>query len=224
MVVDGRVLLTGSNNWSSTGTSINEENTVVVEKGGPAGELVEAFECHFTSIWEAKLEMAWECSRDGTVAFSPSSLGYKLARDAIRGATGSIDVLMHHLTFSSLVKELARAQERGVQVRVVLNGADVAEHTGSYWDRLVKAGGQIRYKLGNPDLYQLMHHKLAIVDGKVLINGSGNWSGSGFFNNFENYVRYTEQAVVTAFTNTFNRIWSWSVVASDVPPPPPPPP
>ncbi len=215
MLVDDGTLLTGSNNWSSTGTTINEENTLVVH-GATDDPLVSAFACHFEAIWAEDHDGAGACSVDGLVAFSPDGAPVALLRDALRGAERSIDVLMHHLLFDALLKVLAQAAERGVKVRVLVNAADRAETEGRYWDRLRAAGGEIRYKLTNGDAYQLMHHKLAIVDGRVLLNGSGNWSGSALFNNFENYVRYEEPAVVGPFRRTFARLWGWSLNAESL--------
>ena len=64
------------------------------------------------------------------------------------------------------------AAERGVEVRVVLNAETRAEHTGSEWTRLVNAGGRIRYKQTNGEMFQLMHHKLAIIDEALSVADS----------------------------------------------------
>ncbi len=215
MLVDETTLLTGSNNWSSTGTSINEENTIVVRGASADDPMVAGFQCHYDAIWGANPDAAVACSNE-EVAFTPGTAAMRGLRDAIRASTTSIDVLMHHFTFGDLVKELAKAQERGVQVRVLLNAADREEHRGSKWDRLVAAGGSIRYKQNNADAYQLMHHKLAIIDGRILMNGSGNWSGSAFFNNFENYVRYEDPRVTNPFVALYGRLWSWSLTGASL--------
>lgn len=209
LIVDGATLLTGSNNWSSTGVSINEENTIVVHADADDPQIA-GFSCHFEAIWAQSPDAAVDCSTDDA-AFTPGTAAIRMLRDEIRGAERRVDVLMHHFTFGDLVKELGKAAERGVAVRVIVNEADRDEHRGSDWDRLRAAGGRIRYKRGNGDLYQLMHHKLAIVDGRTLLNGSGNWSGSGFFNNFENYVRYRDPRVVGPFRRMYERLWSWSL-------------
>ncbi len=214
MLVDGGTLLTGSNNWSSTGTSINAENTMVIT-ASPTEPQIAGFACHFAAIWAGDTSAAGACSTDG-LAFTPGSAARIMLRDAIRASTASVDVLMQHFTFSDLVKELAKAQERGVAVRVIVNVADRAEHTGDSWDRLLRAGGRIRYKQNNEAAYQLMHHKLAIVDGITLYNGSGNWSGSGFYRNFENYVRYQEPQVVRAFVDEYARLWTWALSGSSL--------
>ncbi|HHH31515.1 MAG TPA: hypothetical protein ENK57_24645 [Polyangiaceae bacterium] len=209
MIVDETTLLTGSNNWSSTGTSINEENTIVIQASA-TDPYIAGFTCHFAAIWAADHDAAGACS-EGDITFAPGGAPRRMIRDALREADTSIDVLMHHFTFTDLVDELADAQERGVQVRVILNEETRAEHAGRSWDRLVAAGGRIRYKRNNESAYQLMHHKLAIVDGQLLLNGSGNWSGSGFFNNFENYIAYHDADVVRPFVSMYARLWRWSL-------------
>jgi len=93
---------------------------------------------------------------------------------------------MHHLLFDDLVKELAPAAERGVTVRVLVNAADRGEIRGNRWQRLFDAGGIIRFKQTNEGAYQIMHHKLVIIDDSILVNGSGNWSGSVFTSEDQN--------------------------------------
>jgi hypothetical protein len=209
MIVDKLTLATGSNNWSSTGTSINEESTIVVRSiaGDP---LLAGFACHFDAIWKKQPEAAGACS-NAEATFSPSSQPLKMLKEEIARAKKSVDVLMHHLVFDDLVKELAKAAERGVRVRVIVNAADRAEHAGGAWNRLFAAGGKLRYKQTNAEQFQLMHHKLMVVDDRVVVNGSGNWSGSGFFKNFENYVRYRDPRIARPYRALFDRLWLWSL-------------
>ena len=209
VIADGTTLLSGSNNWSSTGTTINNENTMVFESSTD-DPLISGFGCHFEAMWEAEIESAGACS-NSVVAFTPSTAPIAMLKEEIRAAEHSVDVLMHHLLFKDLVKVLAQAAERGVLVRVVANHGDESEHTGTQWDRLRAAGGEIRYKTVNADAFQFMHHKLAIVDNLTLLNGSGNWSGSAFFNNYENFIRLSHPDVVRPFRGLFSRLWMWSL-------------
>ncbi len=212
MVVDGHSLLTGSNNWSSTGTSINEENTIIMH-ADPGDSLITAFNCNFEALFAHDLERGAACSND-EVKFTPGSAQVGVLKEALRNAETRVDVLMHHLVFSDLVKVLAQTAERGVQVRVIVNAADKDEVQGGKWVRFYQAGGMVRFKRSNGELYQLMHHKLAIVDGEVLYNGSGNWSGSAFFNNSEFYIRYDDDRVVAPFDAMFARLWDWSLTGA----------
>jgi hypothetical protein len=214
MVVDKLTLATGSNNWSSTGTSINEESTIFITSID-ADPLLGGFRCHFEAIWATDPGAAGTCTTSEAF-FTPSSAPIKMLEEELRRSTKSVDVLMHHLAFDDLVKELAKAAERGVAVRVIVNAADRDEHVGAAWDRLIKAGGRIRYKQTNPELFQLMHHKLAIIDGKIVVNGSGNWSGSAFFKNFENYVRYKDPRIARPYRELYARLWMWSLAGDSL--------
>ncbi|HWB82156.1 MAG TPA: phospholipase D-like domain-containing protein [Nannocystaceae bacterium] len=214
MLVDGTTLAMGSNNWSSTGLSINEENTIVI--GSAADDpLLAAFACDFEAIFHHEPDDAAKCATE-EAKFTPSGDPVRLIRDELRGAQTSIDVLMHHFLFADLVTELAKAAERGVKVRVIVNAADRAEPKGAKWDRLVAAGGELRFKQTNADLFQIMHDKLVVVDDRVLVVGSGNWSGSAFFNNFEFYVRLDRADAVTPFVDTFARLWQWSLTGASL--------
>lgn len=214
MLVDGTTLLMGSNNWSSTGLSINDENTIVI---GSAAEdpLLLGFGCAFSAIFSADTSAVAKCSTE-EVKFTPSGDANRLIRDELRAAQTSIDVLMHHLVFDDLVTELAKAAERGVAVRIVVNAADRGEIKGSRWTRLFAAGGEVRFKQTNGEQFQIMHDKLVVVDDRVLVVGSGNWSGSAFFNNFEFYVRLDRQDAVSPIGETFARLWQWSLSAASL--------
>jgi len=214
MIVDADKLVTGSNNWSSTGPSINEENTIVMQ--APSQDsLLTAFRCNFEKIWENDAEGAATCSTS-EVAFTPGFGAFAALRTALRASTQSIDVLMHHLLFENALRELTRAANRGVKVRVIVNAEDRDSISGARWDEFFAAGGEVRYKRTNADAFQIMHHKLAVIDNKVLFNGSGNWSGSAFFNNFEFFVRYDVPEVVEPFNGLFARLWSWSLTADSL--------
>ncbi|MEZ4220536.1 MAG: phospholipase D-like domain-containing protein [Polyangiaceae bacterium] len=211
VLVDGRTLLTGSANYSSTGTTINEENAILL-RGNSAHALIQGFSCHFEAMVQHNPDGAGACSNE-RVAFAPSGAPRSFIRDQLRAAKSSIDVIMHHFTFTDLVKELRNAAQRGVRVRVLVNATTRSEHQGGVWNELIAAGGRLRYKQVNEAEFQLMHHKLAIVDGRVLVSGSGNWSGTGFFNNFENYALYRQASVLRSYRSLFHRLWTWSLEA-----------
>src|SRR5690606_33016115 len=48
------------------------------------------------------------------------------------------------------------------------------------------------------------------------VNGSGNWSGGGFFKNYENFILYHEPHVLARFREMYHRLWTWSLDASSL--------
>ena len=79
-------------------------------------------------------------------------------------------------TRRDLAKAIIAAKARGVDVQVVIdhyqgNGA------GAPIVKLLKQGGvSVRLSQGGP----LLHHKFLYVDGKILVNGSANWTKAAF--------------------------------------------
>lgn len=53
-----------------------------------------------------------------------------------------------------------------------------------------------------------MHHKFAIVDKKLLITGSANWTIQAFFGNCENIIVLNEPGLVKSFLQEYERLWS----------------
>ena len=52
-----------------------------------------------------------------------------------------------------------------------------------------------------------MHHKFAIVDRKVVVQGSANWTQQAFFGNSENIIVTNQIELVSAFINEFEKLW-----------------
>ena len=107
-------LATGSNNWSSTGTSINEESTIVDPVGrrrSGARRLRVSLRGDLEPTRRPRRARARPRRRSSRRAARRS----KMIKEEIARAQKSIDVLMHHLVFDDLVKELAKAAERGVR-------------------------------------------------------------------------------------------------------------
>lgn len=66
-----------------------------------------------------------------------------------------------------------------------------------------------------------MHHKFAIVDKKVLITGSLNWTTQAIQNNRENVLIMEDTEYVRLFLEEFERIWEESDPTKYSSPPPP---
>lgn len=51
-------------------------------------------------------------------------------------------------------------------------------------------------------------HEHAILDGRILVTGSYNWSLNAEENNDENAVFIRDASVISAFQSNFNAMWS----------------
>lgn len=63
----------------------------------------------------------------------------------------------------------------------------------------------IQVRQGEHTFY--MHHKFAIIDKKLLINGSFNWTRNAVFGNSENVHVSNDQNLTANFQEEFERLW-----------------
>ena len=52
-----------------------------------------------------------------------------------------------------------------------------------------------------------MHHKFFIVDKKLVLTGSYNWTRSAALYNQENVISTDDEFVVEKFLNEFEKLW-----------------
>ena len=120
----------------------------------------------------------------------------------INRANRSVYVAVYSFTRDSLATALISAKERGIEVRVVIEGERAYEQ-GSEYSRLKAAGVDVRLD-GNPNL---MHHKFMVIDGYIVVTGSYNWSTAAEDRNDENIVIIFDRDMAQRFTQEFERVW-----------------
>src|SRR2546428_2268677 len=110
-----------------------------------------------------------------------------LALLRLLGCTRStIEVGVYTFQSERIASVLGAAAERGVHVRVLLDGSPVGgveddEHR--VVGGLLAAGVEVRWLAGAPEVvkrYRYLHAKYAIVDGRVAWIGSGEFGNAGF--------------------------------------------
>lgn len=81
---------------------------------------------------------------------------------------------------------------------------DKAHDQGSDIFKLIDQG--IIVRMDNTENH--MHHKFAIVDKTILVNGSFNWTRSATVYNQENILVTNEPKLVAAYLGEFEGLWS----------------
>ena len=65
-------------------------------------------------------------------------------------------------------------------------------------------GIQVRY--GSTSFY--MHHKFVILDYKLLVNGSFNWTRNAILGNNENVQIMSDSQLVETYQQEFDKLWN----------------
>src|SRR3989454_1832065 len=120
-----------------------------------------------------------------TAVLSPDAGDLPLLR-LLGSARATIEVGVYTFQSERIASVLGAAAERGVHVRVLLDGSPVGgvdddEHR--VVGGLLAAGVEVRWLAGGPEVvkrYRYLHAKYAIVDGRVAWIGSENFGNAGF--------------------------------------------
>ena len=100
-----------------------------------------------------------------------------------------------------LVRDLIEAKKRGVDVKILVDGSF---KENSALDYLKKNGIDIRYDAENVTT----HAKIIIVDNKIVIIGSTNWSYYSLEKNYEANVVLISELIADYFDRYFQRLWN----------------
>ena len=101
-----------------------------------------------------------------------------------------------------LAKAVVKAHHRGVAIKVYLDSQDISnEHSKSRF--LINEGIEdIRISSGYSN-----HNKFAIIDNRIVITGSYNWTASAGARNDENLLVIDDTYIVQRYHDYFYYLW-----------------
>jgi phosphatidylserine/phosphatidylglycerophosphate/cardiolipin synthase-like enzyme len=134
--------------------------------------------------------------------FSPGDACAKQIINCLLTARDSIDICVFTISDNQITDAILSAHEKGKGVRIISDN-DKANDRGSDIYYLAEKGVPVRL---DQSPYH-MHHKFAIFDQKLLINGSFNWTRSASLKNEENITILHEPSLIDSFVLSFEELW-----------------
>jgi mitochondrial cardiolipin hydrolase len=134
--------------------------------------------------------------------FTPGDACLRKLRELCAAARRALDICVFTLADDRLTETVLQAHRRGVRVRIISDD-DKRHDAGSDIAQLAAAGIEIRLDRGPAH----MHHKFALFDGRLLANGSFNWTRSASLSNDENLVVSNDAYLVRCFGGQFEALW-----------------
>jgi len=140
---------------------------------------------------------------------------FQVARGLLRNAEKSIQMMMFEASFyakypkspsNMLIGELISARKRGVTVEVILETSDrgdrATERNRLTGKMLSKEGVEVIYD----PLFVTTHAKLIIIDGRINLLGSTNWTYHSLTSNHEVGVLIESEEVARTLQYYFDRV------------------
>jgi phosphatidylserine/phosphatidylglycerophosphate/cardiolipin synthase-like enzyme len=134
--------------------------------------------------------------------FSPGEDCLSKIRALCQQARRSIDICVYTISDDRLSEAILAAHQRGVAVRVISDNEKKFD-AGSDVLRLRERGVPLRIDASEHH----MHHKFALFDGRLLLNGSFNWTRSASTSNEENFLVIEHAQLVADYAREFEQLW-----------------
>lgn len=139
--------------------------------------------------------------------------------EAIAQATVSVDIAVQELNLPGIAEALAESQQRGVNVRLILENQYATPETDSRQALTIIREAQVPQIDDTADGSQgsgLMHHKFVVIDNRWVLTGSANFTYSGIHGdadelesrgNANALIKIESEAIAQQFTQEFNLMW-----------------
>ncbi len=148
------------------------------------------------------LRQGFDVSKSPVAFFSPGSQCVDKIVSLFKKVTKSVDICVFTISDDRISDAILDAHKRGVAVRIISDNHK-SEDMGSDIEYLTDKGVNIVMDAS----HNHMHHKFAVFDSEVLLNGSFNWTRSATRYNQENIVLHYDKPLIKQFQKEFEKLW-----------------
>ena len=210
IVIDRSEVWTGSMNFTTYGTYEDNNNLIRIRSTQVAEDYTnvfnEMFEAnHFGPDARAASPNS-SLTIDGTpveIYFSPEDGIAAHILTLLQSAQESIYFMAYSFTSNDIGNAIRQRAADGLTVSGVMDNDQINSSQGTEYDVFMQVGLNVR-RDGNAGL---MHHKVIIIDRKIVITGSYNFSNSAETSNDENVVIIHNAEVAAQYLAEFQRVY-----------------
>lgn len=136
------------------------------------------------------------------VFFSPGEECRRAIIEQLNQSVSSIKICVFTISDDLITDIIIARHNFGIDVKIITDN-DKCYDEGSDIDKLHRCG--IEIKVDKTSYH--MHHKFAIIDNKIALTGSYNWTRSAALYNHENIVFTSDKGIVKDFKGEFDKLW-----------------
>jgi len=126
----------------------------------------------------------------------------------LKNATSSVKIAVAWFTNPRIFNLIEELSIKGVKIQLIIADEKINYTVSNkYLENLLKNGIEIRITNNS----KLMHHKFCIIDDRVLISGSYNWTVNAEINNHENIILTTQMELIGKFIYEYSNLLKSSI-------------
>ncbi len=208
-IFDNQTLWTGSTNITRNGGFRNNNNVIIIE----SPEVATIYETEFQEMWAGEFgprSTSTLADQQVTIDGTPIQILFAAEDEVvtelvplIESAQDNIRFMAFSFTHDDLGQAVLNRVKAGVDVQGIFETRG-SETEYSELTALFCADVPVRQD-GNPGTF---HHKVFIIDGKMVLTGSLNFSNNADDSNDENIMVITNSDIATLYLQEFDRRWA----------------
>ena len=211
VVIDRSEVWTGSMNFTISGAYHDNNNLIRIRSTEVAEDYTKEFEEMFVDDKFGPDVLADtpfpHVVVDGTpmeIYFSPDDGVATHLLELLGDAEQSIYFMTFSFTSDDIGKLMRKKFLAGLDIAGVMEAEQVKSNVGTEYDSLLQSGIDVRLD-GNPGQ---MHHKVIVIDRKVVVTGSYNFSSSAETRNDENLIVIYSSTIAEQYLAEFQRVFA----------------
>jgi phosphatidylserine/phosphatidylglycerophosphate/cardiolipin synthase-like enzyme len=211
MIIDRSEVWLGSMNFTDSGAYDDNNNMIRILSTKIAANYTTEFEEMFIdNLFGPDIRAETPnptITIDGTridTLFSPDDGVINSLASVLNTAEESIHFLAYSFTSNDLGDLVREKDAAGLTIRGVMEEEQVNSNQGTEYDPFKQADVDVRID----GIDGQMHHKVFIIDGKIIAFGSYNFSQSAEERNDENVIIVYNEAIAQEFLKEFERVWA----------------
>ncbi|MGQ9547184.1 MAG: phospholipase D-like domain-containing protein [Roseiflexus sp.] len=207
VVIDDTIVWTGSWNLTENCTFRNNNNAIRIKSRQIAAAYRREFEQMHAGIFGTakRSDVLRSVTRidDGTIEvyFSPQDKALPFLLEQIEQSRNTLIFMAFSFTSAPIAEALIDAAARGVHIEGIIEKRN-AGGTGSVFALLRNRGIDV-WEDGN---CHIMHHKVIIIDSRIVITGSYNFTDNAENTNDENLAIIHSRSIARLFLEEYARI------------------
>jgi phosphatidylserine/phosphatidylglycerophosphate/cardiolipin synthase-like enzyme len=138
------------------------------------------------------------------IYFSPDDNVDDSLLELLGNAQHSIYFMAYSFTSDPLGDAIRARAADGVAVSGVMDESQVKSNVGTEYDAFRQAGLNVR----TDGINGLMHHKVIVIDGQIVVTGSYNFTASAEERNDENLIVIYDPAIAMEYYAEFQRVFA----------------
>jgi cardiolipin hydrolase len=141
--------------------------------------------------------------RFNNVYFSPGTEIKATIVNILREAQSTLDLCVFTISDKELADQILACHRQKVKVRIITDDEKIRDEGSEIY--LFEQNG-IEIKIDHS--HYRMHNKFGIIDNRIAITGSFNWTYTATKHNQENLLATSNYDIVKQYQNEFNRLWN----------------